>query len=673
MIFNGYTPSEILPFFAAAATFIAILYILRTRRRKLTVPSLGIWSQIASKAKLKHIEWIKRIVSFFICMAILAFLAVALLDPRYDDSANATRHAVIILDTSASMMAAMPQPSDCKTRFECARRDIWQLIDQTAPSDRIAIILADDMPHAIAGAFQADKTQLHKALRQCAPKPAKANINKALQLAKHLVHTKQSPEIYLFTDGQFSQDDEFKTILNENIPFMQKTYGAPEKNIAIQAFNARRYIANRLAFEVFIKIKNDFDIPVTVSLKLYNLNENETTLAPNRTHKLISQKYITLASGNSEMRIYQNLALNSHKIAAEIEITDPQNIADPLPLDNIAYAVVPGYTKPDILAVTPNNLYLQAALLLNENYRSVFITPNELPKNISGKQLAKNYDILIVDNSYNDIPDIDFSDFSGRAILINPNKRFSPYPQTPAENPVIERINSKHPVARWLSLKNLNVAHAEIFKNVKNDDIVLRAIEGPLIATKYENQQKFVAIGFSLVQSDLIFRVALPILFVNSIDWLINENAEPLRGFPANTAFHVQVGDAFNSASIVLPDNTIIENIQTYNGQLTFYGENVGFYDIRPKIQSARHPITVAANFFNEGESNLSSPQTIIQTSSPPPTLISTPDENSSKNFILKLLENLPESSQYIWVLALLAALAVIAVEWITYHRRYTV
>ncbi|MBO4351250.1 MAG: BatA and WFA domain-containing protein [Proteobacteria bacterium] len=673
MIFNGYTFQTLLPFLAVLAVIIAILYLIRVRRRAVTMPYIGLWREVLEKSSHRRFhDWIKRFISFLICMLIIALIAVALMDPREEEDNTARRHAVFIVDTSASM-AADSGLERCKSRFDCAIQDTREHIDHMKPTDRAVIINAAGIVSAVSGPFQSDKDALQKTLSTLNVQSSTLDLAKALELAVHLSADRDNPEIYLFTDGQFENAEELSQTLPRNVAFEQITYGKPSGNLSITAFNVRRYIANRLGFEVFFSAHNDFNVPVTARLSIHTLADDEQAFDPSREHETIVEKTLTIASGSSELRLYNNLTLKSSRMAATLEIVDPPSLVDPMPMDDVAYAKIPDYAKPNIACITPGNLYLEAALLLNENYRVSFIKPTQSDilkdDQIDLAKLTSKYDIAILDNSYRNLPTTDMSDWQGRVIWINPALDNSPFKSKEVQSPVIERVNSKHPISRWLSLKNLNISRANVFTSIKNDDLVMRAIEGPLMATKNADNQRILAIGFSLVESDLIFRVALPVLFINAIDWLMDENSEPLRGFPTGNAWHIAVTGNASHVDVTRPDGTVTPNLPVYDHSASFYGESSGFY----RISSPEKTFEFAANFANETESKLSrQPATIQGRIHMKPTLMDE-DEDEESSWLLTLLSKLPNSSQYIWVLALLIAMGILTIEWITYHRRWTV
>lgn len=725
MIFNGFPPSSVGIAAAALLVFVAILYLIRVRRRRVEVSSLGLWRGLALSAHQRRWrDWLKRLISFLLCAVIVALIALALIDPRQEENSEAHFHTVYIFDASGSMAAAASQADQaqygCASRFSCALAAARQSIEAMRPDSRAVIIEASGMAAAVSGPFQADKSALLAAAENIKPRASSVAINDALALAKNLLRGKENPKIVFFTDGQFEINETTTSILPQikekiaqnsdganaagddaaespdsaesaksaagddaaQIPLEQITFGPPDApenalaNISVNAFNARRYIADRLSFEVFAKVSNTSDFPVTADLTIYALPDGVASFAENDAdaYKAIAQKRITIASGGYEVRIWSDLPLESPYLAAKLEIVSPSDAVDALPADDIAYAHIPDYAAPKILLLTPGDLYLEAALLLNENCRVAVAAPTDPRWFGNGKidiaRAAREFDIVIADNSYGNLPPLDAQNAEGNIIWVAPPPENAPYPQTVVSDPVVERVNAKHPIGRWLALRNLNIESSAVYRGVASSDTVIRAVEGPIAVTRQNGALREVAIGFGLVRSDIIFRVALPILFINAIDWLMYEKTEPERGFETGNAWHIDVAQNIDRVDIARPDGTTAANIPVFGKKAVFFGEDPGFYAVAPSNGDTGSKTVFAANFAQTGESDINRAPADLSSGPPAAAPESSPEPAGIWTAILSFL---PDKSRHIWVLALLLAFALLAVEWALYHRRITV
>ena len=123
MIFNGYPPSTVGIAVVALLVFVAILYLLRVRRRRIEVSSIGLWRELLdSSRKRRWHDWIRRLLSFLLCALIVGLIALALIDPREEIDTDAHRHTVYIFDASGSMAAAATP--DQQSMHKCTTRKI---------------------------------------------------------------------------------------------------------------------------------------------------------------------------------------------------------------------------------------------------------------------------------------------------------------------------------------------------------------------------------------------------------------------------------------------------------------------------------------------------------------------------------------------------------------------
>ena len=233
MVLNGYTPETLTPVLIGLAVVIAILYLLRVRRRKVTVPFVGLWRDVIEKSSYrKWHDWLKRLISFLLWMAVVGLIALALMDPREEEDDSAHRHIVMIIDSSASMNT-VDKDSTCGSRFQCAIEDARKMTESMKITDRAVVIQSSGIVGAVSGPFTSDKSAIDLVLRDLRPGATSTDISKAIELADNLTRQKENPEIFLFTDGLFENADEISKQIPGHAAFKQKTYGSPTGILSI--------------------------------------------------------------------------------------------------------------------------------------------------------------------------------------------------------------------------------------------------------------------------------------------------------------------------------------------------------------------------------------------------------------------------------------------------------
>ncbi|MDX9719096.1 MAG: VWA domain-containing protein, partial [Myxococcota bacterium] len=619
MNLNGILLSEALPLAGALAGALAILYLLKLRRRRITVPFTPLWARVlVDKNASNWIQRLKRLLSLLLWIGIMLLLIIALLDPRPEKELERGRNILVLIDTSASMDAKEPSEKGM-SRFGLAKRKVDELIDTLGPHDKMMLMAVDGQIRSLTGDFTDNVAVLNDALQQLRPSATEARIIDGLRTAVDTLSERRDPTLYFISDGAFGQDFALpEKLIRPDIHFEHFKVGEETGNIAITGFNIRRYLSNKLDYEVYIQARSFFSQPVFAELTLYNLLPDEK--APKGFFfKVIEKRSLDLGPGASELRFYKNLALASEHLAVTLELKS-EGIVDALDMDNEAYVLVPRFQQSRILLVSPGNLFLEAALLLNENFIVETLSPDDPilhPNGSAEIRLTglrdKGYDVFIFDNSFFDdesLPVTPEPELPGNYLYINPKGEKSPFNVKAISEPLIERIDRKHPLARWLVLKDLNIIRGSRINATREDRVVVRSVDGPLIVARRSPGQNLIGVGFSLVESDIVFRVALPVFLINAVDWFMDESNSLIQAFRSGKNWHINVPAGLTAVDVENPFGEVDSNVPTHESQVVYYGAHTGFYKLRPAENVLRPPGTpdfweIAAHFSSVRESNI--------------------------------------------------------------------
>src|SRR5829696_3668774 len=125
MHLTGLPLQQLLQIGAPAAALVVVFYILKLRRRPVSVPFSKIWQRILrDKEATSLFSQLKRLLSLLLQLALLALMLLALGDPRTTANAIEARNIVVLIDGSASMKATDVAPS----RIEVAREKIRTMV-----------------------------------------------------------------------------------------------------------------------------------------------------------------------------------------------------------------------------------------------------------------------------------------------------------------------------------------------------------------------------------------------------------------------------------------------------------------------------------------------------------------------------------------------------------------
>src|SRR4029079_11308950 len=147
----------------------------------------------------------------------------------------------------------------------------------------------------------------------------------------------------------------------------------------------------------------------------------------------------------------------SKTLEARLALTD--GAKDDLPADDRAYALLPERRRPRVQVVTSGNMFLEAALLLDEYLDVTPVDPAKYP--------AKGvYDVTIFDGV---TPNV--APGSGSLLYLNPTGANVPFEvgklieDNDANDPLgFDEIDEKSPLVRYTALSDVNIARAHELK-----------------------------------------------------------------------------------------------------------------------------------------------------------------------------------------------------------------
>ncbi|MBL0213455.1 MAG: VWA domain-containing protein [Myxococcales bacterium] len=678
MSFMGPIPLAMFAWIAGGAALLAIsAYIIKMRRRRFEVPFARLWKRVLEQKDANALwKQLKRLISLLLILLILALILFAALDPTLGAVSRDARSVVVLLDASASMKAMDGDEAGKKSRLDAAKERTKALIDSMGGGD-LALIMKVDGQATPMSRFSSDAPMLDKIVDGISASDTPADLTRALGAAADALRDRPNPLIVLVSDGAFPEQQlglvnwtkggppppdpkagktmsawnakNLASVDLSNIDVRYLPVGRRSDNVGIIAFNVRRYIANKAAYEVYVEIQNFGTEPAHRKLKISNgSNPVDTQL-------------VDLAPGQRVHKIYAKLpASDDNKLRASLQPVEGLGGSDPFPLDDEAYALLPVRKKQKVLMVTGDNLFLEGALLVYDNIDPTKITPAEYDAKPS---LADGMDVVI------------FDDFTpavlpmppASLLFFHPSGENSPFKVLgETTNPHITEIDEGHPVMRWVSMSDVNMDKSQVFAvdPKKGDSTLAYFVRDSIIVAKRDGKRKMLAFGFALQSesgvTDLPMRVAFPMLLVNTLDWFAGDTTDLLTTYATGERQRVPLDGVVGAteAEVKGPDG-VVTHTPVIDGLATFYGNRVGYYDLAAKTTEGKvlAQIELAANLASTTESDIA-----------PSTELTLGGK--------KLLA--PEAfaitrSQKLWIYLILFAMGLIIVEWVTYHRRITV
>jgi hypothetical protein len=611
---------------AALATMVGFglavlaLYFLKLRRRPIEVPFVHLFREVlATERSSRLFANLRRVLSLLLALLFVALVTGALVDPRPTGSEGSGRIVILALDASASMQAT----DVAGGRFEAARTEARRLIETLGATDRAIVIEVADEARPLSS-VTSSRAELETAIAAATPHDVGADLAEAARFARDVASGSEHAELVVVSDGRMTGVDEARAILGDaGISARHVSVGTGGANVAITALAVRRYPLDASRNEVLLELLNAGSSAETVEVEL--LGDGAT----------VDVQHLSIGPGARERRFFAGLTGVDQALEARLRRAD--GTTDALAVDDRFYARVPERRRARIALVSEDDVYLQAALLLDEYLDVVEVAPSAFPP-------AEAYDVAILDR------------FVPAAPLDHDAIYLSPAPPDGVEGPLeitgtLERpffdvVHREHPLLRHAAIADVNVARALLVRPRADDTVVAGDTRGPLLVTGTRGESRFVALTFDVRESDLPLRAAFPVLLLNAIDSFAETDAAYRGSVTTGTAVTVGLPAGATTATL---DGA---RLAVRDGRASARFERAGFHTLVTDVGEQ----VVAANLTASGEADLT-----------PITLELGPPSSAVAAAPAAALGLAP------WQWLALLALGLLLVEWATFHRRLTV
>lgn len=497
--------------FAATLPIVVLFYLLKRKRVVKLVSSTLLWQKFLAETqasapfqRLRH-NWL-----LILQLLLLTLVILALGRPYFASKQKGGRMLVAILDASASMQARDETPS----RFEKAKKDVGALIDNLQASDQMVLLLAGAHTE-VKQSPTANKSALRRALAGCAVTSASGRMAEALRLAQPLVKDRAEAEIHLFSDGATTDLSELE---NEGLRLVYHRAGTRAMNVGIVTLDVRPHPEDPTRRAVFASFFNATTNAVDTEVELrFNGQLIETrplTIGPRET---LPQVFSTQ---QTEDGIFTLLVMAD----------------DDLPADNIASigSALPQPTK--VLLVTRGNRFLEKALAAAPN------TEVTVAKELADTALG--FDFVVLDG----VMPVVWPEVNTMAVQVARTNWFEAAGKN-LEAPAIVDVKATHPLLRFTTLENVQIAESMAVKTPPWALAVVEASEAPLILAGELEKRRVVWLAFDPLQSTWPLRISFPIFVANAVEWLSPATVSAARhqarpGQPLRLSFEQDVTEA---------------------------------------------------------------------------------------------------------------------------------
>jgi Aerotolerance regulator N-terminal/von Willebrand factor type A domain len=602
---------------------IILLYMLRLRRREITVSSTFLWQQLLQDREA-NTPWqrLRRNLLLLLQLIILALIVFALARPFIIVPAVSTGQIAVLLDASASMNAT---DSSDGTRYNEAKQRALEIVDTMNPGDTMTVINVAGSPDVLSP-YTSDQKMLRDAITGAQPSEASADWNAALTLAAAGSVGSADFSAVLIGDGGLGDSVRLPAIPGalRYIPI-----GRSDDNLAISALATRSLPGQ--APQLFAQVTNYGSDAASV---VFDLKVDGT---------LLTAQDVDVPAHSSIPFVSQGLPDRFTTIEAGLTLPVNSTYTDYLPEDNTAWAVSSDAGTRRVLLMSEGNLFLGQVL---RSLPSIDLVEGDIKQGLP----TQPFDLYIFDGW---VPPT--LPTQGDMLFVDPPSSTSLFAvgqgSTQTSNP---RVQRNDPRMAFVDFSNVNILK---FEQVSASwaQTLIQVDGGPLLLAGEQGGHQVAILSFDLRDSDLPLQIQWPILMSSLMNWYSPQDLINVpSGLKVGDSLAITPGVDSDSARVTLPGGAT-RSLPYAGSPLSFADTSVpGLYAVDAlKGDQVTQSASFAVNLFDAGESSIA-PQATIKL---------------GDQVITQAVEAEIGQREY-WPLLVLLGLAVLLIEWIVYQRR---
>jgi uncharacterized membrane protein len=470
----------------ALALPLVLLYVLRSRRRRVPVGSTWLWRKAETDLQARRpFRRLARELPLLLELAGIAALSLAAADPRASGIEMRGHSTAIVVDVSASMAAKRP---DGSSRLHEAVAEARRIVDALYPGTSAMIVTAGASPRVVTP-FDTDRHRLRRGLATLGVLDEPGTLAPALELAAERLEALGGPgRIVVITDGSVD------TTRIRHAPIDVRHIGAPVSNVGI--VGARALPAATLdGSDRRVEIEAVIQSFSTVSEPRY------VTLRRKDSPDPIASRRIELAPGTTE-----SMTLSFDRAPSEVGVGLVLELSpeDALSTDDHAYLVVPpSRTLPVVLASRDGAPWIERALAADPEVDLSIASPGVEPP--PGSLLvAHGYcpqwghvgDLLVLEPP------------PGRCLGVEVGEEYA--------EASVTSWDAEDPRMRFANLDGLSVPRGRRLEHVTDEGALVRAGPEVLVARADGSGRHGTIVGFDVAPSAWP-RTASFVVFVHNV------------------------------------------------------------------------------------------------------------------------------------------------------------
>lgn len=505
---------------------VILLWMLKKKAKRQTVPSLLLWKRMESEApQHKPFQRLRSRLLLWLQIALVLVLTAALMRPvTHGGSAG---ESVFVFDLSLSMQT---QNADGSTRLDEAREQALQLLNSMAEGDRVTVLTA-------GSAFRqelsrsSDHLQVRRTIEGLSAQNGGSDMDGALALARAMGRDLDALHIFVFTDDP--------AVSAADITLC--AVGESSENRALLDVSMQPESGT-----AFAGVQN-FGAACDLTLECY------------ADGSLCDVRAISMAA---DEQASVRFAIPENAQTVQITIAD----SDALAADQTRWAIRTQSSQRTALLVTEGNVFLQQALALNPNLTITMASPEDA-------ETAMAYDLYLYDGVLPEtLPE------AGAVFVLNPSGSVGNI--LPGESRQIRGSlraasgETAEAICENLLLSDIAIRSAY---PLSGGTPVVTADGETLLAVDETANGRVAVLAFDVHDSNLPLKADFPVLMQNLLTWLLPETSADLQNAACGEAVTITPDVRAESALVITPSG---KTVHLNGGQLLDTNE-MGIYTLR--------------------------------------------------------------------------------------------
>ena len=564
------TLAELLAFVVPISAAVVALYFYDRSRRRRVVSTLRFWPRRPVYLMTTRRRRLQQPWSLLLQLLAALFILLAIADLRFSGSGRASRHHVVILETSAWMSAAAAE-GQSGTLLDRARDRASAFLDALPADDPVLLIQGDANPMVVQG-FTTNRTAFRESLDSLQPSWTAANLADAVELAKSVLRlaaasngagglgaSKAVGEIVYIGGGRVSPEV-LGRVDTSDLPFLRYiAVGEEVDDVGLTRVSAQREPADPRRWRVVAEVHNHSNRPRPVRLEF----EFE--------QQRLGYKAVTVPAEQAQEVVFH---LGTERAGALSALLAEE---DGFAGNNRARLDLPPFRTRVVRFASQRGPLWRPLLSATPAVRAVFAASRDTIET----------DLEVFDRTA--------PDGATGGLFIEPPRAVSPIPVAGSVGRTrITQWVSHHPIAAGLRTQDLLLPRTLVFAPEPGDVVVAETQEGPVVVAREKEGRKTVVYGFDPLESRLANRLVTPLLFANTLRWFSPDlfiSRQVLAGSPGLVETPVDAEDESEVAVRSAETSRLPWSLK--DGRLRFFMPTPGNVEVRTPFREAGWSLTL--------------------------------------------------------------------------------